>query len=143
MKRLDLDALLGDAHPEATFHDSELLSLSVRFERGTAEFMCRVPIGVVDRDLAYRHGKLTLTGLLFLAMDPPGGPLAGWRESALWITSEGPFPDGRVKTSIDLPRDLPDEAFCHYLFASNTNSFIIMAATSATFEWSLREDGLT
>src|SRR5688572_1837630 len=98
MESLDLDGLLGDASGHATFHDSELLSLSIRFERGDAELMFRVPIGIVDDDLAYRPGTLKLTGLLFLAIDPPGGPLDEWQDSAMWITSDGPFPDGRVKT---------------------------------------------
>jgi hypothetical protein len=54
----------------------------------------------------------------------------------LWITSDGTFPDPRVKTGIKLPDGLPNDAFCNYLFASNTNAFIIVAATGATFEWS-------
>lgn len=106
--------------------------------------MFRIPIEVADGgDMVYRTGTLAVTGLLFLAMDPPAAPPAEWREAALWITSDGAFPDPRVKTGIKLPDGLPSDAFCNYLFASNTNAFIIVAATGATFEWSLDKDGLT
>lgn len=115
MKNLDLDSLLGNVYSEATFHDSELLSLNVQFARGAVKFMFRVPIGVADGDTVYRTGTLAVTGLLFLAMDPPANPPAEWRESALWITSDGPFPDPQVRTGIKLPDGLPNEAFCHYL----------------------------
>jgi hypothetical protein len=143
MRTLELDSLLGDAHPDATFHDAELQDVSLHFERGVAELFFRVPTAVVDGDIFYGEGTLTLTGLLFFAAEPPRTTPDEWEGSALWITNDGSFPDPTAKTSLALPPGLPDDAFCQYLFSSNTNSFLLVAATGASFEWATDSDERT
>jgi hypothetical protein len=85
---------------------------------------------------SYERGTLRFSGLLSFAVEPPRDlPLR--LNKGLWVTSDGSLPDSRVNISISLPTEIPENAFCHYFFASDTNSFLVVAATEATFEWSL------
>ena len=135
MKTVVLDALLGSAYPEATFHDSELTGFTLSYSDAAASLHFRIPVGLAERELVYQAGVLALSGLLFVAFDPPAAPTHEWARSPLWITSDGPFPNPTLKTSIRLPDDLPQSCFCHYLYAGNTNSFLVIAAEKVSFSW--------
>ena len=135
MKTVVLDALLGTAYPEATFHDSELTGFSLNYSDSVAAFHFRVPVGLAERELVFQSGVLALTGLHFVAFEPPAAPTHEWVRSPLRITSDGPFPNPTLKTNIRLPADLPQSCFCHYLYAGNTNSFLVIAAEKASFSW--------
>ena len=135
MRRLILEELLGTRHPDATFHDSELEHLHLNFSAGSAVLRFRLCISAVTEPEAYASGELVLGGLLFFAIEPPSTPRPEWSDEPLSIISDGPLPDSNVKLSTSLPTGLPDNAFCHYLFSGNTNSFIVLAATEASFVW--------
>ena len=133
MMTLDLDRLLTGTHPEASFHDSLLQRLSLDFSGGTAELRFLIPITYTDSHPShpiYRSGVLILTGLLFASVESPRTPILKCLEKPMWITADGPFPNPKVKVNLHVPPDLPEHAFCHYFFASNTNSFIVLAATT-------------
>jgi hypothetical protein len=140
VRTLDLGHLLGDKHPDASFHDSELEFLGLDFASGTADFRFQIPVGLIGNEYVYRTGTLRFTGLLFLAAESPNAPIAEWSGVPLWITDGGPFPDDNVRTKLALPPDLPDTAYCYYFYASNTNSFIVVAASEAFFSWSVAAD---
>ena len=135
MQTLVLENLLGEAYPEATFHDSLLESLLLDYVRGEATLVFAVPVAERDAYPIYERGTLRFSGLLSFAVEPPRDlPLR--LNKGLWVTSDGSLPDSRVNISISLPTAIPENAFCHYFFASDTNSFIVVAATEARFEWS-------
>lgn len=136
MQTIVLEDLLGQAFPEATFHDSLLESLRLDYVRAEAILLFSVPVAERDGHPIYERGTLRFSGLLSCAVEPPREfPLRFNR--GLWITSDGSLPDSRVQIAVSLPTTLPENAFCHYFFASDVNAFIVVAATDASFEWAL------
>ena len=135
MRVLDLDALLGEQFPRASFHDSHLESITIDLVGGVARLGFAIPTDWDDPDYPMPHGILEFRNLHAFAVETPGakdkGPPRG-----LEISDDGPLPNPRVETELKMPTGLPDEAFCHYFFARNTNSFLLFAADVAVFTWS-------
>ena len=136
MRVLDLDALLGTQFPKATFHDSELEAIVINFVDDLARLDFAIPTDWDDPEYPMRHGVLELGGLHAFSIEAPREITVRDRRRVLWITADGPLPDPKIRIELPIPNDLPDEAFCHYLFASNTNSFVMFAANVAEWTWS-------
>ncbi|QNA89227.1 hypothetical protein G4G28_13490 [Massilia sp. Dwa41.01b] len=132
-----LNSLLGTRYEDASFHDAELLSSTIDWESGTASFAFDIPYGSAESSgqSNYQRGTLTFAGLCFYLVEPALLDAAARARGSLWITAEGSLPDPQVAISAYLPPNLPAGALAYYLYASNTNSFIIVAATSASFTW--------
>jgi hypothetical protein len=136
MQTLVLENLLGEVYPNATFHDSLIESLLLDYVRGEVTFVFAIPVAERDVDPIYERGTLRFSGLLSFAVEPPRDlPLQ--LNKGLWVTSDGSLPDSRVNISSSLPTVIPENAFYHYFFVSDTNSFIVVVATEVRFEWSL------
>lgn len=139
MTRLNIESLFGDSHPQASFHDSTINKISVDFLAREAKFECIIfVVGPDDRDAQPREasGVLTLTGLLYIAVEPPF-PNYPYEEDGLEISYDGPVETTDFKAPTpNLPESLPDDAFAHCFFINNWNSFMFVAATGAYFEWS-------
>ena len=136
MKSLDLDSLLGDKYTHATFHDAKLEAINVCFLTGTAELKFLIPCGFLpDEDCTYQSGTLEFQGLLFYFVEPARFARKTDDKSSLWITSNGALPNKKVRAGVELPDDLPDDAFAHYFYSSSTNSFIVIAAQHGVFRW--------
>ena len=133
---LNLDTLLGTEHKHATFHDSELESLSIDFSFNCAKFQFLIPCGFEpENELSYLRGTLEFKELLFYFVEPSIYKPDANDKPSLWITSDGSLPDKKLDLTIELPNDLPENAFAHYLYSSTTNSFIVVAAMHAAFHW--------
>lgn len=134
---ITLDTLLDGRYEDATFHDSELLSFAFDLVRATAVFefgiQCRAT--VPDEQFSLRRGRLEFSGLCFHWIEPTVSRTGLNGYSSLWITADGPLPDDRLKISGMVPDDLPTDAFVHYLYSSSSNSFIVIAAKCAVFNW--------
>jgi hypothetical protein len=136
MRTLDLDVLLGEKHEHATFHDSELESYSIDFLSSTVRLAFRIPCGFeANRELSYQRGILEFEEICFYFVEPAIYNKAANDTSTLWITSDGSLPDSGVDIDVQLPSDLPEDAFAHYFYSSTTNSFIVVAAKRAVFYW--------
>lgn len=136
MQTLDLHALLGDKYEHATFHDSELESIAIDFPTNSITLGFSIPCGFLPgSELLYRSGSLQFQDICFYALEPSAYSRGANDRPALWITSDGPLPDSEVEVSSKLPEDLPQDAFAHYFYASTTNSFIVVAARRAAFQW--------
>jgi hypothetical protein len=53
------------------------------------------------------------------------------------------LPDERLQISRIVPKDLPGDAFVHYLYSNSTNSFIVVGAKNATFAWRLDDASIS
>lgn len=132
-----LDILLDERYEDATFHDSELLSCVVDFACASAilEFNIQCRATVPDQQFSLRRGTVEFSGVCFFSGEPIVRQTRPGDCSSLWITDDGPLPDERLQISEIVPSGLPSNAFVHYLYSSSTNSFIVIAATNATFCW--------
>ena len=136
MISLDLDGLLGDKYEYATFHDAEMESINIDFSTDSIKFGFMIPCGFIpENELSFQRGTLEFHEVLFYYIEPSVYKPEANDKVALWITSDGPLPDSAVEVSVELPDDLPQDAFAHYFYSSTTNSFVVVAARRAAFHW--------
>jgi hypothetical protein len=138
MKQLHIESLFGDRYPHASFHDSRVYSFGVNLPKKEAVFDCLIFVGNPDdRESQPREarGVLTLTGLLYIAVEPP--TYHPFEDDWMEISYDGPVESTNFKGPIPkLPDLLPDDSFHHCFYINNWNSFMFIAATSGQFEWS-------
>lgn len=138
MRELDIDSLLGEKYPRASFHDSTIIKISVDFLTREVKCDCIIFVGNPDggdTQLIEAAGALTFTGILYIAVEPPY-PNYPYHEGGLDISYDGAVDSTNFKHAIPkLPEPLPDDAFSHCFFINNWNSFMFLAATGASFEW--------
>jgi hypothetical protein len=133
-----LDELLDDEEPHATFHDAQLVSLTIDYR--TSELLSTWRICVGDPhapDSAVRErcrdGLLTLQGLVFWVVEPPTE--LDLKGGLPWLTADGPLQECTTATGQSLARLLPAGAVGWYLYFSDWNAFAYCAATAAGFKW--------
>jgi hypothetical protein len=117
-----------------TLHDALLCTLSTDFINRTAELVLEVCVGDPDApcDAArerHRKGRLELTGLEYLAVDPPD-PAYPYRK-AQSVDIDPCDADLAVSSRYEMP----EGAFAGRLFVSDWNAFIHFAAMNATMSW--------
>lgn len=136
MRSLQLDTLLGAIHEHATFHDSELESINIDFPTNSVTLRFAIPCGLLpEGGFRYHKGALTFQDIYFYFVEASSYRPEMNDKPALWITSDGPLPDPSAEISCQIPDNLPQDAFAHYFYASTTNSFIVVTASHAVFNW--------
>jgi hypothetical protein len=115
-------------------HDAEVMRISVDYELRILALDLDVWVGDMDeapeKREAYRKGLIEISGLLFLAMEPPD-PNRPFQNGSLRI-------DGcDLSKNLDkkLLDSLPPEAFFRSLWVSEWNAFIHIAAREAHLKW--------
>jgi hypothetical protein len=140
MSKLNIESLFGDKYPHASFHDSTINKIGIDLVTREVKLSCVIDVGnPEDKDSASEqsHGVLTLTGLLYIAVEPPCSDYR-YEEDGLDISYDGPVEDTTFKSPIpNLPEPMPDKAFTHCFYISNWNSFMFIAAMGAKFEWGI------
>ncbi len=82
-------------------------------------------------EMAYRTGRLEVTGLAFLVMEPPD-PKYPFKDTKR-LTIDGC--DMRKNLNSDLLASLPDDVFVRSLWIYEWNAFIHVAAKKAHIRW--------
>jgi hypothetical protein len=115
-------------------HDAEVRQMSVDYEQRNLAIDVDIWVGNMtdssDKREAYRKGRIEISGLLFLVMEPPD--------------ARYPFAKGNLRIDgCDLSKNLdkklldslPSEAFFRSLWISEWNAFIHIAAAEARISW--------
>ncbi len=139
-RRMSLDTIFDSSEPDASFHDSYMLSVKTDFVSSEALIRLEICVGdpeAKDESLRerYREGELRLSGLYFWVAEPPDstqnlGPRRLWLEQG---GLEELSPPEKVQK---LASSLPEGVAAHYFFIRDWNSFIYFAAREASFMWS-------
>ena len=140
MKEIDVSDLLG-----IWFHDVEVSRISVDYVKREIKLTCTIPIGfwnTPNRDgltEGEKRGTLLLTGLLFVSFEPPDENYPYEDGEGITITSEGSATTAEFKERYaaylaKMPQNLPEEAFLHYFYVVDWNTFIFVAARNAIFQ---------
>ncbi len=140
MKEIDISELLG-----IWFHDVEVSRISIDYVKREVELDCIIPIGFwnsPNRDgltEGEKRGRLLLTGLLFISIEPPDENYPYEDSDGIAITSEGSATTAEFKEKYaahlaKMPQSLPEEAFIHYFYVVDWNTFIFVAARDAAFQ---------
>ena len=136
---MELDKILDLKFPHATLHDAAIEKIALDYVRREAVFECALCVGdpatleVGPREVRQR-GRLVFSGLLYCAIEPPDASYPFQEAGGLWLSSNGPAGREQV-SSTRLPQPLPEGAIAHWLFISDWNAFIHIAAEAARFEW--------
>jgi hypothetical protein len=137
MKELNIEAILGDKYPHASFHDAVIETINIDYLKREVVLQCVLYVGNPDDDVIPREakGQLTLTGLLYLAIEPPDEKYS-YDEDGLDISYDGPVATTPFKSPIPtLPQDIPENAFVHCFYINNHNRFLFLAASGAHYSW--------
>ena len=115
-------------------HDAEVRRITVNYERREMSFDVAVWVGDMDdpadRREAYRNGRVDISGLLFLIIEPPD-PKYPFKSSDLRIDGC----DMRKNLNSELLDSLPPSAFFRSLWVNEWNAFIHIAAEEAQMSW--------
>lgn len=110
-------------------HDAELLDVTIDHEREQVVFELNLDVSEnTDEQDRYRRGRITFSGVAFVAIDPPAGEIV----PGVSIIDAG---TGQPATAPCALPDLPDDRFLCWLFVVRSNSFIRLAAQTVTLEW--------
>jgi len=113
-------------------HDAEVQRIAVDYAERKATIELAVWVGEMsdppERREAYKTGRLEISGLVFLVMEPP---VAYRVESRITLDSVDP---GRGLDA-ELLASLPEGAFCHSFFVSQWNAFMHIGAKHAEMTW--------
>lgn len=139
MKEIDVSDLVG-----IWFHDVKVSRISVDYVKREVELECVIPVGFWNSPNRYGitdgeiKGSLFVTGLLYLVVEPPDANYPYDDSEGIEITSEGSATTEEFKAKyaaylLKMPQDLPAEAFLHWFYVADWNSFIFVAATGMQF----------
>ena len=118
------------------FHDAELEKLTIDYAKAEARLILDVwvaeDMNPRERE-AYRLAEVTLFGLLFWVTDPPDARYPYQMAGSKRIDS-GPMD---TLTKNDLLKLLPvtADAFVNWIFVSDWNAFIYVAAQDTMLKW--------
>ena len=125
---------LEDTLPNG-LHDAEVLRFTVDYAQRTLTFDLSVWVGTLDdpkeRREAYKRGRLELSGLVFLVLEPPD-PRYPYRISPK-LTIDAV--DASKSLDTELLKSLPAGAFCRSFWVNQWNACMYLAATSAAIVW--------
>ena len=115
-------------------HDAEARRVAVDYENRKVTLDLAIWVGNMDdppgRREAYKSGRIDISGLLFLVMEPPD-PKYPFKASDLTIDSC----DMSKNLDKALLRSLPGDSFVRSLWVNEWNAFIHIAAKSADVVW--------
>ncbi len=122
-------------------HDAEIKCITVDYAQRRVTFELAVWVGSMDespeRREAYKDGRVEISGLLFLVMEPPD-PKYPFRTDRLRIDGC----DMRKNLDVELLRSLPAGFLFRSFWVNEWNAFIHIAAKSAEIVW-LNEGAIT
>jgi hypothetical protein len=118
-------------------HDAKLRRLEFDYVTRTALMDVALSIGDPDATTkagreGYRDARIEFTGFAFAALESPGEVEIVHGGDGLRIDAG---PGVAPNSDVELPSNLPDECFVHWIFVSRWNSFIHIAAVSAKMSW--------
>jgi len=140
---LNINSLLGNTYPNASFHDAVVHTVCLDYVSHEATIDCELdiygPDDSYDGPDYTRRGILKLTGLLYFVIEPPDAKYPFEDGSGIDVAGDGSVDGTQFKAPIpNLPKlDAQDSkaVFVHWLYISRWNAFIFFAATGASFEW--------
>jgi hypothetical protein len=117
------------------FHDAEIERISVDYQQRLMVMELTVfvgdPVAPVELREAYRPAVLTLSGVQFVAIDPP--------DARYPFSESGPVRidacDATKNLDANLVKTLPTNSSTRSFFVAEWNAFIHVSASSAQIEW--------
>lgn len=121
------------------FHDALLEEVTVSLVSKSVSMAMQIWVGDLDSEAeeereAYKKATVRLNGIVYIVLDPPGADQEFSRWSAARIDG-GEVTSDPASVSPKPRCVLPVGAFAYWFFVEPWNSFIHVAALSASIEW--------
>ena len=129
---------LEDSLPSG-FHDATLETVTINYAANNAELALQLSVGDPDAPTeeerhAFKGARLHLTDLVYFVIDPPGPGHQPPGPGYVWLDA-GDATDESNPQHLKPRSELPADAFAYWFFVGPDNSFIHIAAKSASLEW--------
>jgi hypothetical protein len=113
------------------FHDAGLLGIEISYLKSCVILYATINATADDAEQYVRDVKVTLSGVVFFAIDPPDQnyPLA--HGQALWTDAGAGAPS---TSQVALPA-LPPGTRLNWIFVNEWNAFIRFASETCCYEW--------
>ena len=105
-------------------HDARLLRLSIDHVLRIATPDPQIDVSTTDSQANYRDARITLSGLVFCAVDPPDGRYPFDAPGPLTID----VGEGEPSTCAAVHPAVPTDAFLAWIFGASWNSFVHISA---------------
>jgi hypothetical protein len=119
------------------FHDAELNALAIDYTKREARLVLNIWIAddlKKPEDIeTYRLAEVTLSGMVFWISESPDVRHSYWEARSLRIDI-GPMESFERKSLAQLP-PVPAGAFVNWIFVTDWNAFIYVAAEDARLDW--------
>ena len=136
MKKISLDNLLDETHKFADFHDSTITKIEVDYVSRSAKLTFELNIGNIEIESEKRgNGILSFDYLQFFVAQPPDGQHNFENSSGLTVAGDGALQDTEFKQSLPELPVVDEDAFVHWFYIVEWNSFIFVSAKKAAFFW--------
>lgn len=136
MKEIDISELAG-----VWFHDITVNRIDIDYSKRKVVFECIIPVGFWNSPNRYglTDGEikctLNISGLIYLLMEPPDKNSKYENTGVIEIIGEGSVTQDKFEVQLSrMPQNLPEDAFLHYFYVCEWNSFIFIAATGISFQ---------
>ncbi len=137
MRSIALDDLLQREHAGASFHDASIEGYYFDARSRALDFYVQVAFyGVAGGKPQHRPGVLTFSDVISFQVEAPRSGGSTQRSDGFWLTGEGPVES--LTRERDAVPELPlasEHAFHHYLYFSDLNAFMFIAALDVKFAW--------
>ena len=138
MKKLNLNALLGDSYEFADLHDSTITTIFIDYAARTAIFTIEMNVGNIEVESEREKratGTLTFEQLQYFVAEPPDGRHNFENSEGLTVSADGSLQDTKFKTALPILPAVDEDAFVHWFYIDQLNSFIFISAKNAVFTW--------
>jgi hypothetical protein len=133
MPNLDhLEDIIDNSEPNATFHDADILAISVDYQHSVLRLQMILCVGdpnannEVDRERR-RQCEVVFNGLRHWTIDLPS-PISKEIDGPLWMTSDGPLMDCPTDAAKELIKTIFPYDIQWYFYFSDINAFAYTAS---------------
>lgn len=138
MKKINIDNLLGETYEFADFHDSTMTKIELDYISRSAKLSFELNIGDItiesEREKRAR-GVLSFDYLQFFVAEPPDGQQSFEDSEGLTVAGDGAIQDTQFKAPMSNLPVVDEDAFIHWFYIVEWNSFIFIGAKNAAFSW--------
>jgi hypothetical protein len=138
MKKINIDDLLDNTYEFANFHDSTIINILIDYAARKAIFTFELNVGNIELESEKQKrasGILSFEQLQYFVSEPPDEKYNFEDSNGLTVSGDGPLQETQFKAPLPILPAVKDDAFVHWFYIVEWNSFIFISAKKATFTW--------
>lgn len=134
-----LEEIIDSTEPDATFHDADVLTISVDYQHLILKFKMMLCVGDPNAKCEAERERRRPCEVVFSGLQhwSIGLPDSNYKKISgpLWMTSDGPLIDCPTKKAKELIKVNYNDDIQWYLYFSDINTFTYIVASGVSFKW--------